>query len=404
VLGGLLGSPELDGYEVVGISGTSGGAICALLAWTALTRGEPTAARDLLEGFWADNSADSPMQSVTNAALVGASTLQNLGVLPIVSPYDVPVDGRTTFRELLERWVDFDQLEVDEAARLPVLLIGAVDVLSGRFRAFNSRRDRITAETILASAAIPSLFRAVRMEDGAYWDGLFSQNPPVGQLMDVSPDEVWVIQINPTRSGQVPRSVLDIADRRNELAGNLSLYQELHGIERINELLAGGLLVGERYRQVTVRILELARSRTSRELGPASKLNRDPKFLEELMAQGRQQARQFLTVLSFEQLWRRQDTDAVQARLTDDVEVTQAGPAPLPEGVRAASGPHDVGDLLTSELRVDLTHKQMAGDRVTWTVRAEGGDEAESREVGEVAAEFHDGKVRRIVVGASSAP
>jgi NTE family protein len=48
----------------------------------------------------------------------------------------------------------------------PVLLVVAVDVLSGEFRAFNSRRDRITPETILASAAIPTLFRSVRPGDG----------------------------------------------------------------------------------------------------------------------------------------------------------------------------------------------------------------------------------------------
>ena len=36
VLKRLLGADELDGYQVVGLSGTSGGAVCALLAWYAL--------------------------------------------------------------------------------------------------------------------------------------------------------------------------------------------------------------------------------------------------------------------------------------------------------------------------------------------------------------------------------
>jgi predicted acylesterase/phospholipase RssA len=89
------------------------------------------------------------------------------------------------------------QIEADSTGKYPVLLIGAVDVLSGRFRTFNRRRDRITAATVLASAAIPNLFRAVRLEDGTYWDGLFSQNPPVRELFEAEPDELWVIQINP---------------------------------------------------------------------------------------------------------------------------------------------------------------------------------------------------------------
>ena len=44
VLKRLLGAEELAGYEVVGLSGTSGGAVCALLTWSALLEGDPAAA------------------------------------------------------------------------------------------------------------------------------------------------------------------------------------------------------------------------------------------------------------------------------------------------------------------------------------------------------------------------
>jgi len=80
---------------------------------------------------------------------------------------------------MVERRVDFDRVGVQPEGSYPFLLVGAVDVLSGRFKAFHSRRDRISAKTILASAAIPTLFRSVRLDGGTYWDGLFSQNPPV---------------------------------------------------------------------------------------------------------------------------------------------------------------------------------------------------------------------------------
>jgi predicted acylesterase/phospholipase RssA len=76
----------------------------------------------------------------------------------------------------------------------------------------------------------------VHTDGGSYWDGLFSQNPPVRGLLDTHPDELWVIQINPTSLDSVPRSVLAIADRRNELAGNLSLYQELNFVKKIDQL------------------------------------------------------------------------------------------------------------------------------------------------------------------------
>jgi NTE family protein len=50
-----------DRYDVVAVSGTSGGAICAVLAWYALIQhnGEGAAARAarLLDSLWKDNSA-----------------------------------------------------------------------------------------------------------------------------------------------------------------------------------------------------------------------------------------------------------------------------------------------------------------------------------------------------------
>src|SRR5215475_8226326 len=177
-----------------------------------------------------------------------------------VSPYHSPasVAAADQFCQMLGRRVDFNRIEADSAGKYPVLLIGAVDVLSGRFRTFSSRRDRITAATVLASAAIPNLFRAVRLEDGTYWDGLFSQNPPVRELLEAEPDELWVIQINPQQRDTEPTTLAEIADRRNELSGNLSLYQELAFIEKIDQLLEAGLLnPAAQYKQVAVRVMEL---------------------------------------------------------------------------------------------------------------------------------------------------
>ena len=212
---------------------------------------------------------------------------------------------------MLGRQVDFGQIQVDSAGKHPMLLIGAVDVLSGRFRTFSSRRDRITAETVLASAAIPNLFRAVKLEDGMYWDGLFSQNPPVRELLDAGPDELWVIQINPRQRDAEPTTLAEIADRRNELSGNLSLYQELAFIEKIDQLLETGLLRrGGKYKQVVVRVIELSRSSLPR-ASAASKLNRDPRFIQNLISHGEQQAGEFLAALAFERAWAGSDVAAV---------------------------------------------------------------------------------------------
>jgi len=131
VLSRLFDADELDEYEIVGLSGTSGGAVCALLAWTALREGDRHKARALLDGFWADNSASSPVDAAANFWLLWASTLQSAGFLPAVSPYDLPATGLDHFRDLLTRRVDFDRIEADPLGALPLFLVGAVDVLSG---------------------------------------------------------------------------------------------------------------------------------------------------------------------------------------------------------------------------------------------------------------------------------
>src|ERR687893_1150094 len=264
---------------------------------------------------------------------------------------------------MLERRVNFGGVGVQPEGSYPMLLVGAVDVISGEFRTFNSRRDRISPETILASAAIPTLFRSVHLDDGgAYWDGLFSQNPPVNQLTDERPDEIWVIQINPKELETEPRSVLEIADRRNELSGNLSLYQELRSIEKIDQLLEEGLLSRDgKYKQIVVRVIELSRSRFARSLGTASKLNRDPRFIEDLMSHGEAQAEEFLAALAFEDAWRSRVPDAVMDFFADDAELVSSAPFPGrgPYRGRGQIRPF-VTEHLAEEVRVDLTKKQVA--------------------------------------------
>ncbi|WP_214368482.1 patatin-like phospholipase family protein [Pseudonocardia sp. H11422] len=405
VLRRLLLADETARYRVTGLSGTSGGAVCALLAWYGLLEGDPAGrarAARLLEGFWTENSAAGPWERLANAGLMWASTLQDHGLLPVVSPYDTPVSvtALEEFRGLLQRQVDFERIQLDTAGRHPVLLIGAVDVLSGEFRTFQSRRDRITAESVLASAAIPNLFRAVRVAGGTYWDGLFSQNPPVRELVDTAPDELWVIQINPTKQDSEPTTVIDIADRRNELAGNLSLHQELRFIEKIDQMLADGRLApGGRYKQIVVRIIELPRTHLTDNLGAASKINRDPVFIRELMSLGGRQADEFLAGLAFERAWAGRKTGPVMRWFTDDAELVSTAPFPLrgsfrgPEQVRRFVEEHLCGNL-----QVDSTHKQVARDRVTWRVRARDGDSGTALE-GRAEARFRDGKVAALWLG-----
>ena len=210
--------------------------------------------RSLLEGFWRANSASTVERAAGQRWLVGLARLEGRVALPMVSPYAYPEVARAAVTDLLGRQVDFDAVALLQQPptdrRPPLLLVGAVDVATGAHRAFSSWRGDITLNAILASAAVPPLFRAVHEDGSYYWDGLFSQNPPVRELPDADPEEIWVIRINPLARAREPTAIADIADRRNELSGNLSLEQELYFISKVNQW--AGRLDG-RYRHIEVR-------------------------------------------------------------------------------------------------------------------------------------------------------
>lgn len=280
-----------DRYDVVALSGTSGGAVCAMLTWYGLTQGDRDLASRLLEAFWADMAAVEPWDVWSNRSLVAAGRLEGAVLLPAVSPYLVPTWGRARFRRLLADRVP--AVAFAEPTSEPLLLVGAVDVRSGEFTSFSSAatdpHERVSVDAVLASAAVPHLFRAMPVGDRIYWDGLFSQNPPVRDLFDADPHEIWVIRINPKGVCHEPKRWADIVDRRNELAGNLSLEQELHFVRKINEFVAAGHLADTKYRRVRIEEIGI-----DHPLDLASKLDRSPAFLERLKLHGRAQAGRFL--------------------------------------------------------------------------------------------------------------
>ena len=149
-----------------------------------------------------------------------------------------------------------------------------------------------------------------------------------------------------------------------------------------------------------MRVLELSRTRFSRLLGPSSKLNRDRRFLDELMTQGARQADEFLAALRFETAWRAGDDGALRPMLADDLELTSEPPFPRRGPVRGEEAHAFTRDHLLSKVRMDLSRAQHTADRVAWTVVAQYGD---STGPGRVEAEVRDGRLTRIHLGAPSA-
>lgn len=291
VLQRLLARDLRERYELVGLSGTSGGAMCAALAWTGLHLGGPVDALGRLAAFWDDVKADDLLDSAANFWGVWAARLP---VSAEVSPYlHEPIAEQTLVR-LVQRHIPLAQIpgNVRDGSRLK-LLVGATDVLSGERTVFGS--NTITERHLIASAAVPPIFRAIDIGGRYYWDGLFTSNPPVRELTDeemmaVKPDEIWVIQINPQHRSEEPRLMSDIVDRRNELSGNLALSQELYFIDKVNDLVARFPDLARKYKHIEVKVVEMSVPR----LDYASKLDRSPSLIETLMNNGRELGDRFL--------------------------------------------------------------------------------------------------------------
>lgn len=308
VLKRILGEPDPE-IRIVGLSGASGGAMCALLAWYGLATAGNARAVELLDSFWADLAADSVVDSALNDLTVWWARLENVGVpLPAVSPYATAAAGigQQRLHQTLEAHVDFERARRLADETTPTLLVSTVDVNDGEFKTV--RAGQITPQAMLASAAVPNVFEAVKLDrtspdldadlyDGDHhWDGLFARNPPIREFLEIpetvedKPDEIWIVQINPSAREDEPVWLEEIADRRNELAGNLSLEQEVDFIGQVNEWLTADppKLSGE-YKPVAVERIELRA-----ELSPASKLDRGRSFVRQLMRRGEQEADRFL--------------------------------------------------------------------------------------------------------------
>jgi NTE family protein len=118
-------------------------------------------------------------------------------------------------RATLEELVDFDRLN-QGGVRLSV---GAVEVVSGDERWFDTANERITVDHILASGALPPGFPPVMIDGVAYWDGGIVSNTPLQYVIDHPPArDVLVFQVDLfSARGRMPRTLADVTHRENDI-------------------------------------------------------------------------------------------------------------------------------------------------------------------------------------------
>ena len=239
---GVLDQILADGrLEVDGISGSSAGALNAVMLADGLARGGPPEAQRRLADFWRAASFDGNLPALQRGVLERLlsflpgqhAPLPWLGPSPVWSPYDLNPLNINPLKDLIERFVDFDAVC---AAGTNDLFITATNVLSGALHVFP--RNEVTAEVVMASACLPLLFHAVEIDGVPYWDGGYSGNPALFPfLKPTSSDDVLIVQINPLASRKTPTSAREIMSRVNEITFNASLLAEMRAVE-----LAGTLI------------------------------------------------------------------------------------------------------------------------------------------------------------------
>jgi NTE family protein len=99
------------------------------------------------------------------------------------------------------------------------LSIGAVNVESGNFAYFDNQRDRITAEHVMASGALPPGMPPVEIEGQYYWDGGLVSNTPLEYVLDTERTRallVFQVDLFPAR-GPMPANLVEVAEREMDI-------------------------------------------------------------------------------------------------------------------------------------------------------------------------------------------
>ena len=289
-----------DRIEIEAISGTSAGAMNAVVLAEGLVEGGTERAREQLEEFWQAVSRQANRNPLRNTPFDswaqgwGAYTNQMMVMFdvaaPMMSPYQTNPFNYNPLRDLLLAEVDFDK--VRGCSNHVRLFIAATNVETGQAKVFTG--DDVTVDAVMASACLPALFQAVRIDGVPYWDGGYAGNPPIEPFItSCSSPDVLLVQINPVHRASAPTTARDILDRVNEISFNAPLLQELRHVEFVNRCIRRGELDPDKYREVFLH--RVGGGPEFEALSASSKMNADWQFLTRLRDQGRAAMRAWLS-------------------------------------------------------------------------------------------------------------
>ena len=243
--GGALGSYQVGAFEALcacefapqWVAGISIGAINAAL----IAGNTPDNRHQRLNAFWNKVSSQATWPAIPWLAGDSSRTTVNewnAGVIMLAGvpgffkprfppmPFQSPDDlGALSFydtsplRETLEEMVDFKLINSAEGVRISV---GAVNVATGQQRYFDNKGDNavvIGPEHIMASAALPPGFPAVRIGKDYFWDGGLISNTPLDHVLKHKEhDNLLIFQLDLfSAKGVLPTSLGEIAEREKDI-------------------------------------------------------------------------------------------------------------------------------------------------------------------------------------------
>lgn len=132
------------------------------------------------------------------------------------------------------------------AGRHTRLTVGAVNVLNGEMRYFDSRDETVHLDHVLASGALPPASPAVRIDGDPYWDGGIYSNTPIEAVLDDKPRRDSVIftvhMWNP--EGAEPETLSQVMGRQKDIQfasrarSHIARQKQIHHLRHIIRQLA----------------------------------------------------------------------------------------------------------------------------------------------------------------------
>jgi NTE family protein len=165
-----------------GVSGSSAGAMNAVMLAQGWMVGGRDGARAALRRFWTTLADTVPAGATRHDARGGVHLAPVVRMWMAWAHYVTPAQFNpldvNPLRQLLAEQVDFERLRRECPVRL---FVAATHADSGRLRLFGARD--LSVDALLASGCLPTVFQAPRIDGQTWWDGGYAANPAVFPLL-----------------------------------------------------------------------------------------------------------------------------------------------------------------------------------------------------------------------------